>query len=656
MRNSAKTGKDPQFIFQATAILLLSAVGRLFRLAQLPPGLSQDEVLNADIVENIRAGQHALFFREGFGHEPLYHYFAVPFQILLGDNLLSIRLPAVVVGMLLVAIIIRWARVRSGRQVALLTGILVAVSWWPIIFSRIGLRPIMLPLCLAAAVWAWETKRGWLAGALLGVSFYTYTAARVFLLLPLLLLLVDGLIRWRETGKLAPVTILNSTTGRMTFLSALLYLPLQITLWLDPTLQERVGQLSGPLDALRHGEWVPILESFSQTLGGFFIAGDPRWTYTVAGTPLFDWFTGLLLLWGIGLSIVGFTKSGRHRLTIFWLLLGLLPSALAPQAPSIIRLIGLLPLAFLLPVEGLADLIARIPGNQIDYFSPKRIWFGFAILLVVLNGGRAWQTGFVTWAKAPETADKYSSIWRQIALDMEENPPAAAVVVDSWVDPIDDDALRRNLGRDPLARWVQSGPGAAGALVFPAGLPSTLYVPEYVALDPQLLKAAQIEVPVRVVSGTPSFAVYQLPSNWRAENDRGDEVQFGEFLTLIDFQLLIEETGGEESSKSLALLSVWRIERSLPADLAFFTHLINEEGEIITQHDGLDGFAPSLKTGDILLQLHPLSLEDVNQQQPLQIRLGGYTRNSGDRLRRLDNDLDFFLINVSLFDDHLGNR
>ena len=57
-------------------ILLLAAAFRLVVLPDLPPGLAQDEVLDADIALFIRGGEHALFFRHGYGHEPLYHYLA----------------------------------------------------------------------------------------------------------------------------------------------------------------------------------------------------------------------------------------------------------------------------------------------------------------------------------------------------------------------------------------------------------------------------------------------------------------------------------------------------------------------------------------------------------------------------------------------------
>ncbi|MEM7115377.1 MAG: hypothetical protein AAF614_23250, partial [Chloroflexota bacterium] len=147
------------FTWGIAAVLLLAALLRLLFLHDIPPGLAQDEVLNADIVTFIRGGQHALFFREGFGHEPLYHYWSVPFQILLGDNVLSMRLPAFVLGILLIAATARWVKRDFGAITAVSTALGLAISWWPIIFSRIGIRPILLPLLLVGAAYFWLSPR-----------------------------------------------------------------------------------------------------------------------------------------------------------------------------------------------------------------------------------------------------------------------------------------------------------------------------------------------------------------------------------------------------------------------------------------------------------------------------------------------------------------
>ncbi len=143
----------------ALLILLSAAAFRLVALPDLPPGLAQDEVLDADIALFIRGGEHALFFGHGYGHEPLYHYLAAPFAPLLGDNWLAIRLPSVYLGLLLVALTMRWARRDYGPAAALVAGLGLAVSWWPVVFSRIGIRPILAPLLLVAAVWFWPLRR-----------------------------------------------------------------------------------------------------------------------------------------------------------------------------------------------------------------------------------------------------------------------------------------------------------------------------------------------------------------------------------------------------------------------------------------------------------------------------------------------------------------
>ncbi|MFN2138117.1 MAG: hypothetical protein ACK2UK_19330, partial [Candidatus Promineifilaceae bacterium] len=70
-KNPARLGNDLMtkagWLWLATAVLLLAAVLRLIFLSDVPPGLAQDEVLNADVVTFIRQGAHSLFFREGYG-------------------------------------------------------------------------------------------------------------------------------------------------------------------------------------------------------------------------------------------------------------------------------------------------------------------------------------------------------------------------------------------------------------------------------------------------------------------------------------------------------------------------------------------------------------------------------------------------------------
>ena len=187
---------------------------RLWGLQRVPPGLARDEALNADIVEKIWAGEHALFFREGFGHEPLYHYVSAPFQKLIGDNFLAIRLPSLFLGVLLVALVWAWVRREWGEMPAFTTTLLLTLSWWGIIFSRVGLRPILMPVLLVLAAWHWH-KRPTLAGVWLGLAIYSYTAARAIYLLPLIYLIYLWL--WRK--RLPAVQYKNAHCFRCVFVN-----------------------------------------------------------------------------------------------------------------------------------------------------------------------------------------------------------------------------------------------------------------------------------------------------------------------------------------------------------------------------------------------------------------------------------------------------
>ncbi len=595
-----------------TGVLVLAAGLRLIALHDLPPGLAQDEVLDADIAQGILTGRHALFFAEGFGHEPLYHYYAAPWQWLLGDNVLGIRLPSVALGLLLIALAWRWARRDYGPWAAATVGLGLAVSWWPIVFSRLGIRPIAEPVLLLLAALAWF-QRPWVAGLALGLALYTYTPASVMLALPALL----ALHAWVQS-RLGAAQPHDPGPGHHLIVlgvAALVYAPLFFYLRANPVLLQRLDQIGGPLAALQAGDWRPALQAGLATLGVFGFTGDPRWTYMWPGQPLFDPVLGLV--WYLSV-ILTMRRAGQARYVflLLWLAVALTPSALTADAPSPIRLIGALPVVYLLPGVALQAAAGRYP----------RVWLGLALAL-----GAGWTLGRTltwhveAWPQQFETRLKYQTIFLEIARVIQATP-ATPVVADGFFEPIDDDTLRRNLGADPQARWVQRGQ----ALVFPVDRPARLYVPESDPLQPALLAAGGVPTePLYRSPTSPGFAVYAVPQPPAAPVALSPAAHFGGRLMLVGYHI-----PPHSPTAPLELITYWQVTAPLEADVALFLHATPiaapTDSPPTTQQDGLDAVPDRLYPGDQVLQYHQLMPPPTGGDYRLTI--GVYQRTTGQRL------------------------
>ncbi|MCP5098855.1 MAG: hypothetical protein GY943_25165, partial [Chloroflexi bacterium] len=392
-----------KFLWISTAVLFIAAVMRLFMLHDLPPGLARDEVRNADIVSFIRQGEHALFFGTGYGHEPLYHYFTVPFQTLLGDNMLSIRLPSVFLGMLLVAATMRWAKRDFGLVTAVITGLGLAVGWQAVIFSRIGIRPIMEPLLLVGAAWFWQ-KRPVVAGIFLGLSVYTYTGARVIFALPILYGFLQAINGKLANPKGQSFNLWQHVKPSLIIfvITVLIYLPLHFTLQADPSLQARISELQGTLDALFAGDLQPITTMTLRTLGVISFTGPPRWTYSIRCVSLFNWVTAVFFYAGFIMTLWRIRRA-HYSFILAWLMVGILPSAITTHAPSIIRMIGAAPIFYLMPGIAIAVISKRIDDKSKWQYSYLLLLIPYLLFLSF----HTISNGFVAWPNSEITREKY---------------------------------------------------------------------------------------------------------------------------------------------------------------------------------------------------------------------------------------------------------
>ena len=628
-------------------ILLLAAFLRLDRICSLPWGLSQDEVGNASISLSLLAGEGAPFLAGGFGHEPLFHYLQAATLTLFGDNVLGIRMPAVAAGMVLVSASYALMRALFGPVAAAGTAVGLAISWWPVIFSRIGIRAITFPLLLTLALLLlWHGLRQHRqtlvlsSGLLFGLTAYTYTAARVLPGLALAWLAHAALFqreglrhRWRALAGAGLV-------------AALVAAPLVLYLCTRPELQERVGQLEGPLVALQQGDPGPLAQGVLSTLTMFSRNGEARWTYSIPGRPILGPASGLLFYLGLIRCLVQIRRPACGMVAL-WLIVTLVPSMVTPDAPSSIRAIGALPAAYGMIGLGAAWLW--------EWVRPRGRLLRTCLLAglsIVGLAHLAWtyQDGFGTWASHHEVYWLYKSHFADIAAYLDSQPaPQPAVVFEAWVDPVDINGVRRDLIHDDRQpRWAQAG----RAFIWPADAGSfTLAMPIYSSADAEIWQRFAGDPPVVAVSpyhmpdGRPGVTFYAVDSE-PARTDflaqaatapvtlPGDAqpiplpVDLGDRVAFLGYQVVEPPVPGE----GLRLITAWRVLRDAPQPLNVFVHVLDPAGHLVAQYDGFDIWAATMKQGDVVAQLCAIPLDAGTPSGPYILQAGAYNRADMVRL------------------------
>jgi 4-amino-4-deoxy-L-arabinose transferase-like glycosyltransferase len=204
---------SPLPFFYLVFIITLAFGLRVVQLNTLPLSLSLDEAVDGlDALQLVRLGWLTPFLQNNFGRETLFFYLQGSLLELAGISIFSLRFASVLAGTLTIPLLYAVGR-RLGLEratfkhansslVSLLAATGLAVSYWHLYFSRVSLRAILLPPLLLALIWCFwrgwyptsppgsfqkgaSLRYGWLAAAgfLLGLTFYTYLAAR---LLPVL--------------------------------------------------------------------------------------------------------------------------------------------------------------------------------------------------------------------------------------------------------------------------------------------------------------------------------------------------------------------------------------------------------------------------------------------------------------------------------------
>jgi 4-amino-4-deoxy-L-arabinose transferase-like glycosyltransferase len=615
--------------FLLLAITALAGVLRFYALDRLPAGLYHDEAYNGLDALAVLRGVRPIFFEANNGREPFFIYLVTLSVWLLGRSPLAIRIVSALLGTLTVPAAYAMARELLGRREATLTALVTALTFWHLNLSRIGLRAVSLPLWIALSLWlfarALHRRRGidyTLAGACLGISIYTYIAAR-FLPIAFLLLCVYWLVRRQPLH--ARGLLLFFATALLVAAPLLIYFAAHLSTFL-----ERSSQVSIFNPAINGGDLAgTLLRHLGKTLAMFNWRGDFIPRHNLPLRPVFDPIMGIFFLLGLVISGLRARQRPEYGLLLIACLVMLVPTVLAEDAPHFLRSVGILPTLFVFPAIGLAALwdlvqprasrtaavlavalIAACSGYTTvsDYFlhhvQSEALYYNLEAGAVELSAdvnrflGGGWQ-GTTGLRVATQSSNSRRCVylderlwrdWPSLRYLLPERPNL--VLLGQNVPPL--------ATADREASPERSVGDEVQVIVWPfadhSQYLSLLPTGHVISVHEGLLERGDLEKEARLLCLTYEAApATQVPTNLRA--------RFEEGIELLGYELL-------PAGQGTRLRLFWRAGAALQTDYSVFVHVLRG-GQQVTQNDSYpaQGHYPThlWRSGDIVVDDHLLN-------------------------------------------------
>jgi len=386
-------------------ITLLAAFLRLYRIDSLPPGDGYDQADYGLDALAILQGERPIFIPTRIaGREALFSYLVAICFLMLGNVSTAVYATSAIVGVLTIpAIYLVAEEMFSAEKGALaqwgglLAALAMAVAHWHLSWSRLGMRAILVPLFAAITMcFLWRglrTGSRWAfagCGFSLGLSMYTYQAARIF---PLLMLLGFAYVLWSRKA-FSRRDLLNLI---LVFTVALIvFAPLGHYYLTHPgSSSQRIEQtlVVNSSQGLRANARI-LFNQIVKTLLAFSVHGDQDPRVTIPGRPTLNPFLSLVFLSGVGISLSRIKKP-LYLFLLTWLALMSVPAILAQYGATMKRAIGTMPAVTMLVAIGLLvpyDVLRRRTAHRPSPW-PKVLK---AALLIAVGAGFTY-TGVVTY-------------------------------------------------------------------------------------------------------------------------------------------------------------------------------------------------------------------------------------------------------------------
>ena len=423
-------------------IVSIAAFFRLYKLDTYPPGLYPDEAMNGNnALHAIETGDYKIFYPENNGREGLFMNLQSLSIRAFGNTPFALRFVSAIFGTLTVLGLYLLARRLFNWEIAAMASFLMAVSFWHVVFSRIGFRAIMAPMFIVWGLYflwkglATTRKHHFVLSAISwGLGFYSYISFRV---MPSVIL-VALLAYWHSIKRdfsheryLATRNHIIQGLALFMLVVIAIVLPLGWHFYTHP--EAFMGRLNDVSVFSSENPVLTILKNTGKTLGMFNFIGDHNWRHNLAGQPILFFPIGIFFVLGFFKSIWKLEQTRKrhghfsppHAMLLTWFFVGLLPVILSTEGiPHSLRAIVVIPVVYIFVAEGLWWLIeyVRDPHHHKVHVSHSSLAaFSFVIFLLAI-GGYEFKRYFYDWGPHEAVRAEFNQNYVDVAYEALAQP------------------------------------------------------------------------------------------------------------------------------------------------------------------------------------------------------------------------------------------
>jgi uncharacterized membrane protein len=337
------------------SVLLLAIFLRFYKLSQLPYGFWYDEADNGLNALQIFSNSMNIPVFASSTRLPAHLIYLIAFTIkLFGQTIFAVRIVSALFGLATSAAAFLVGRELFGsRKLGILLALLLAVTRWELIWSRIGMHGVTVPFfalltfgLILRALRLQRFRDYLLSGFSIGLGLCFYVPFRLFPLVMIILLILISITQ-REYIKKTWRHLLVLIVGVF-----VISVPIsQFAIFHSDEFWGRTEQVSIFSGRTINEGIETAIKTTGEHAAMFTFKGDRNGRHNIPSEPMLDIVTGSLFIFGIALCLFRL-KQTVSIVLLCWLMLMLTPGifSLDFESPQTLRAIGSLPAACLLAI------------------------------------------------------------------------------------------------------------------------------------------------------------------------------------------------------------------------------------------------------------------------------------------------------------------